>query len=191
MNEITISKKRFFTWLVLIALLVVVGQGFSFFRRFLPGQGTAQQPTPTPSSITPGVDQPAQAAALAGAQAFYTLDYRSGQQAWLDQLCAVSTSTGCTMDQNVFVPALWPQLEAAKTVTTVQVSVQGKVVDQADPLGNAPLQVWRLGIRLSAPWPVQKQPQTSFQALALVMRENGAWKFERFLTEEEAQALEK
>ena len=64
-------------------------------------------------------------------------------------------------------------------------------MEQVDPLGNVPQQVWRLGIQLSAPWPIQKQPLTSFPALALVAWENGAWKFERFLTEDEANALGK
>jgi hypothetical protein len=128
---------------------------------------------------------------VAGALAFYTVDYQKGQQAWLDQLCAASTSTGCAMDQNVFVPAMWPQLEAAKITSTVQASPQGKVVDQVNPLGNVPQQVWRLDIQLSEPWPMQKQPLTSFPALALVAQENGPWKFERFLTEDEANALEK
>jgi hypothetical protein len=191
MNEITISKKKFFTWLLVIILLVALGFGFYAFQRFLPGREAVAQPVAAASLATPDGDQLAQAAAVAGAQAFYTVDYQNGKQAWLDQLCAVSTNIGCTMDQNVFVPALWPQLEAAKTSTTVQVSAQEKVLDQVSPFGNVPQQVWKLGIQLSAPWPVQEQPLTSFPALALVMRENGAWKFERFLTEDEANALQK
>jgi hypothetical protein len=190
MNEITISKKHLFTWLLVILLLVAVGFGIYTFQRFLPGREAALQSVAAASLTTPDGDQLAQAAAVEGAQAFYTVDYQNGKQAWLDQLCAVSTNIGCTMDQNVFVPALWPQLEAAKTSTTVQVSAQEKVLDQVSPFGNVPQQVWKLGIQLSAPWPVQEQPLTSFPALALVMRENGAWKFERFLTEDEAQALE-
>jgi hypothetical protein len=71
------------------------------------------------------------------------------------------------------------------------VAVQAKVLEQVNPLGNVPQQIWRLGIQLSAPWPVQKQPITSFPALALVVRENGTWKFERFLTEDEVNGLAK
>ncbi len=190
MNEITISKKKFFTWLLVIILLAVLGFGFYAFRRFLPDREASAQSVAAASITAPGGDQLAQEAAVAGAQAFYTVDYQNGKQAWFDQLCVVSTSTGCTMDQNVFVPALWPQLEATKTSTTVQVSAQKKVLDQVNPLGNVPTQVWKLGIQLSAPWPAQEQPLTSFPALALVMRENETWKFERFLTEDEAQALE-
>ncbi len=191
MKEITISKKHLFIWLLVILLLVTVGFGIYSFRRFLPGREEVPQPVAAASLITPDGDMAAQEAAVVGAQAFYSVDYQRGKQAWLDQLCAVSTSTGCTMDQNVFVPALWPQLEATKTITTVQVSAQEKALDQVNPLGNVPTQVWKLGIQLSVPWPAQKQPLTSFPALALVMCENGTWKFERFLTEDEAQALEK
>ncbi len=190
MNEITISKKKLFTWLLVIVLLVAVGFGFFVFRRFLPGREAIPQPVAAASLTTPDADQLAQTAAVAGAQAFYNVDYQEGKQAWLDQLCAVSTNTGCTMDQNVFMPALWPQLESSKTSTTVQVSVQEKVVEQVSPFGDVPQQIWKLNIQLSAPWPAQKQPLTSFQALALVIRENGVWKFERFLTEDEVQPLE-
>ena len=190
MNEITISKKQLLIWFLAIILLVAVGFGIYAFRRFLPGQEATPQPIAAASLTTSDRDQLAQEAAVAGAQAFYSMDYQKGKQAWLDQLCAVSTSTGCAMDQNVFVPALWPQLEAAKTSTTVQVSAQEKVLDQVNPLGDVPQQVWKLSIQLSAPWPAQEQPLTSFPALALVMRENAAWKFERFLTEDEANALE-
>ena len=191
MNEITISKKKLFTWLLFIILVAGVGFGIYAFRRFIPDRKAKAQPIAAASLTTADGDQLAKKAAVAGAQAFYSVDYQNGKQAWLDQLCAVSTSTGCTMDQNVFVPALWPQLEAAKTSTTVEVSAQEKVLDQVNPLGNVPTQVWKLGIQLSVPWPAQEQPLTSFPALALVMRENGTWKFERFLTEDEAQALEK
>lgn len=191
MNEITISKKRLFIWLLVILLLVAVGFGIYIFRRFLPGHEAEPKSVAAASLTTPNSDQLAQAAAVTGAQAFYTVDYQKGKQAWLDQLCGVSTSTGCTIHQNVFVPALWPQLESTKTSTTVQVSAQEKLFDQINPLGNVPQQVWKLDIQLSVPWPAQEQPLTNFPALALVMLDNGAWKFERFLTEDEANALEK
>ena len=144
MNEITISKKHLFIWLLVVILLASIGFGIYAFRRFMPGQEAAPQPVTAASLTTPDDDQLAQAAAVAGAQAFYTVDYQKGKQAWLDQLCAVSTSTGCAIDQNVFVPALWPQLEAAKTSTTVQLSAQEKVIDQINPLGDVPRRLWRL-----------------------------------------------
>jgi hypothetical protein len=130
-------------------------------------------------------------AALAGAQAFYTVDYRE-QQAWLDRLCAVSTQIGCTGDKNVLAPSLWDGFVKNQTATTVQISIEGKVLDQTLPTRDgAHGQVWRMQIDLSAPWPQQVKPLTHFPALALVIQEQGNWKFERFLTEEETSAYVK
>jgi hypothetical protein len=78
----------------------------------------------------------------------------------------------------------------SKTATTVSVTIQNKVKDEvASTRGNAPMHVWQLSIHLSAPWPQQKPPQTNFTALALIIQENNAWKFERFLTEDELQVI--
>jgi len=192
MSEVMISKKRLVVWLLLVlALLGAALWGYPWIRKLIPVPTpvVALQPAAPPTGDPDAVSK---AAAMAGARAFYTLDYQVGRQAWLDALCAVSTQAGCAIDQNVIVPALWGGLAQAKTVSTVQVEVQGKVLEQAAAFpANTPLQVWRLHIQLSVPWPGQVQPLTSFPALALVIRENGTWKFERFLTEDEVQALEK
>lgn len=151
---------------------------------------TPVNPKPT-LSATQEDDLAAEQAALAGAQTFYTVDYQQGMQAWLDRLCSVSTGTGCDIYQNVIAPKLWDGFDQAKTVTTAQASAVAKVAAQvADSRNNSPMQVWRLQVHLSAPWPQQKVPELDFPALSLVIKENGAWKFERFLTEEEAQALQ-
>jgi hypothetical protein len=191
MSERVLSKGRIFAGLLFLALLGAGALGYRLIYNPPPVQAAvAITPAPHQTAVI-DADQAARTAALAGVHAFYTVDYRNGQQAWLDQLCAASTLMGCTIDRNAFVPALWPQLAAAKTVTTVAAEAQEKVVEQVSPLGNVPLQVWRLHVQLSAPWPGQTKPVTSFQALALVMREKGTWKFERFLTEDEALALNK
>lgn len=187
MDEIVIPKRIVMIGLILIGLAAVAVWGAPQFIGSLKAQASVQHtPTPGETSQVGKEDGAARDAALAGAQAFYSVDYQKGQQAWLDQLCSASTQIGCTVYQNVIVPNLWSQLEQAKTATTVQVSAQEKVQEQvASTRGNAPMQIWRLQIQLSASWPVQKEPQTQFSALALVIKENGTWKFERFLTEDE------
>jgi hypothetical protein len=181
--------------IVLIGILLLVLFGprlFSHAGLISSAHAAAATPVnPTPiMSATQEEDQAAEQAALAGAQAFYTVDYRQGMQAWLDRLCSVSTATGCDIYQNMIAPKLWDGFEQAKTVTTAQASAEAKVADQiAASRDNAPMQLWRLQVHLSAPWPQQKVPRLDFPALALVIKENGAWKFERFLTEEEAQVL--
>ena len=187
MDEIMIPKK----WVVI--LLIVIGLGASVLWGVPKVLGRNQANASVLSTQAPAQDEQigqddsaAQKAATAGAQAFYTVDYQKGQQAWLDQLCSVSTQTGCIVYQNVIGPNLWSSLEQAQTATTVKVTVQEKVDEQvADTRGDAPMQVWRLQIELSNPWPIQKEHQTVFSALALVIQEQGEWKFERFLTDEE------
>ena len=187
MDEIMVPKK----WVVIV--LVVIGLGADVLWAVPKVLGRSQAITSAPPTQVLEQekqagqdDSEAQNAAIAGAQAFYSVDYQKGQQAWLDQLCSVSTQTGCIVYQNVIGPNLWSSLEQAKTTTTVKVAVQEKVDEQvAETRGDAPTQVWRLQIELSGPWPVQKEPQTIFSALALVIREDDEWKFERFLTDEE------
>ena len=176
-----------------VAVLVVLGLGAGMLWGVPKVLGRNQANASVPSTQAPAQDEQigqddsaAQKAATAGAQAFYTVDYQKGQQAWLDQLCSMSTQTGCIVYQNVIGPNLWSNLEQAQTATTVKVTVQEKVDEQvAETRGDAPMQVWRLQIELSNPWPIQKEPQTVFSALALVIQEEGEWKFERFLTDEE------
>ena len=186
MNEIVIPKRMIVAGLILIGLAVALTWGVpQIISRFKP---QASVPTLSATALAGQEDAAARDAALAGAQAFYTVDYQKGQQAWLDKLCSVSTQTGCTVYQNVIIPHLWSQLEGARIATTAQVSAQEKVQDQvASTRGNAPTQIWQLQIQLSAPWPMQTTPQTTFTALALVIKENGVWKFERFLTEDETK----
>ena len=189
MDEIIIPKKGLLIVLMLVVLAVLAAwQGPAILK--LIGETTPENQALASNPVNTPVDEDgaAQAAALAGAQAFYTLDYRQGQQAWLDELCRVSTQTGCVVYQNVIVPNLWPALEEGQTITSVNASVEGKVSEQiASTRGDAPMQIWRLQIELSAPWPVQQEPVTSFPALSLVIQEGGTWQFERFLTEEEVQ----
>lgn len=176
-----------------VAVLVVLGLGAGMLWGVPKVLGRNQAITSPPLTQAPAQDEQteqddsaAQKAATAGAQAFYTVDFQKGQQAWLDQLCSVSTQTGCIVYQNVIGPNLWSSLEQAQTTTTVKVTMQEKVDEQvADTRGDAPMQVWRLQIELSDSWPMQKEPQTVFSALALVIQEQREWKFERFLTDEE------
>ena len=191
MNEIMVPKK----WVVAVLVIIGLGAGLLWGVPKVLGRSpvvetitTTQAPIQEAGSSQD--DGAAQKAATVGAQAFYTVDYQKGQQDWLDRLCSVSTQTGCIVYQNVIGPNLWSGFEQSQTKTSVKVTVQEKVDEQiAETRGNAPMQVWRLQIELSDSWPMQKEPQTVFSALALVIEEDGEWKFERFLTEEELSAF--
>ena len=191
LDEIVIPKRFIIVGLVLVGLVAGI---VWFAPQFMNGslaQGSGSIfPSPTVGDQTDQEDTAAREAALAGARAFYTVDTSTGQQQWLNRLCTVSTQTGCTVYQEIIVPNLWNKLVEGKTVTTVNVTAQEKIQEQvASTRNNAPMQIWRLNIQLSSPWPVQKDPITEFPALALVIKEDNAWKFERFLTDEELQAF--
>ena len=191
MDEIMVPKK----WVVAVLVIIGLGAGLMWGVPKVLGRSTiVENITSTQAPIQEASpsqdDSAAQKAATVGAQAFYTVNYLKGQQDWLDHLCSVSTQTGCIVYQNVIGPNLWSDFEQAQTKTTVKVTIQEKVDEQiAETRGNAPMQVWRLQIELSDPWPMQKEPQTVFSALALVIEEDDEWKFERFLTEEELSAF--
>lgn len=191
MDEIMIPKK----WLGAILVIVGLGTGILAVGPKVLGRSQAAE-SPLPQQLSTPAQQPrqddsgSQKAAVAGAQAFYSVDYRKGQQAWLNQLCTVSTQTGCVVYQNVIGPNLWPAFEQAQTITSVKVTAQEMLEERiADSRDNAPMHIWRLQIELSDPWPVQREPQTVFSALSLVIKESGEWKFERFLTEEELSSF--
>jgi hypothetical protein len=45
--------------------------------------------------------------ALAGAKAFYSIDYQGGPDVWAARLCAVSTQPACEFYQSIVAPFLW------------------------------------------------------------------------------------
>jgi hypothetical protein len=124
-------------------------------------------------------------AAIAGVEAFYSVDYHEGQDKWAARLCALSTEPACDFYQNTVVPFLWPDFEASQSVITAEA---GEAVMLADEVAatheNALMQIWQVGVNLSAPWP-QGNGQASFPAYVLVVREESGWKFERFLLADE------
>ncbi len=124
-------------------------------------------------------------AAAAGVEAFYSVDYHEGQEKWAARLCALSTEPACDFYQNTVAPFLWPGFVSSQSVLTAKV---GETIMLADEVAasreNASMQIWQVGVNLSAPWP-QGNGQASFPAYVLIVREESGWKFERFLLEDE------
>ena len=124
-------------------------------------------------------------AALAGVEAFYSVDYHDSQDLWAARLCAVSSQAACGFYQNSAAPYLWTGFKSARTVVSAQASAAQKLADIAAYTDtNAPMQVWQVEMKLSAPWP-QGDGRTAFPAYVLVAKEGDSWKFERLLLEDE------
>lgn len=171
MKEIAISKQLI---AVLVILLLLAAGGWYALQSF-----TASPVPPTP---TPNVDDSqATEAIIAGIEAFFNVDYQQGQEAWLDQYCAVTSESGCQFAK-LGAASLWKKYQEAKTVTSASLQSEEKVKQTADE------QVWRVRIQLSEPLP--GSDKTADTAYGLAVRTNAGWKFERFLLLEEIRAIE-
>ena len=60
---------------------------------------------PTPVGLT------AEAADRTGAEVFFSVDAKLGQDAWENKVCEISTTNGCQITKKVFAPMLWPSIE--------------------------------------------------------------------------------
>lgn len=172
MKEIAISKQSI---TIIVILLLLAAGGWYVLQSF-----TASPVPPTP---TPNVDDSEAAEAIVtGIEAFFNVDYQQGQEAWLEQYCAVTSESGCQFAK-LGAASLWKKYQEAKTVTSASVQPEQKVKQTADE------QIWRVRIQLSAPLPGSQK--TADTAYALAVRTNSGWKFDRFLLPEEIRAIEK
>jgi hypothetical protein len=140
---------------------------------------------PSPATPTPmrAEDDLAKKVAIDGVTAFFTIDEQTGKQAWIDGLCRVSTESGCAF-YRLGLDKLWKQFEAAHTSITPTITEAEKVALRESETGR---QVWKIAIELSKALPGRTEKQDV--ANALVVLENGEWKFDRFLTPDETQGL--
>ena len=171
--EIYLSKRKTLTG-VLVALAL---SGLALFLAGLSGRSLPQL-----TGIGSG-----RSVALAGAKAFYSIDYQDGSDVWAARLCSVSTQPACEFYQTIVAPFLWLEFE---TYHSLIVAETGKATllseETAGTRADAPMQVWQVAVTLSDPWP-QGDGQTSFPAYVLVVKEESGWKFERFLLPEEIE----
>lgn len=159
--EITFSKRK--TFFSLLVVLATIAAGVLYLK--LSGKTAAQ---------AVGLDSGRQAA-LAGAQAFYSVDYRESQDVWAARLCALSTQPACNYYQNTAAPFFWPGFTASQTIVNADVSAPVLLADErAGSRQDAPMQVWQVSVSLSAPWP-QSDGQIAFPAYVLVVREADGW----------------
>jgi hypothetical protein len=171
LKEVAVSKQLIAFAMILI--LLAVG-GWYATRTIIVAPVL---PTLTPNSD----DVLAAAAAVAGVEAFFNVDYQTRQEAWLTQFCAVTSDGGCQFAK-LGAAAMWKKYQTAKTVTSASAQPEQKVKQTSTE------QVWRLRIQLSAALP--GTTKTVDTAYALAVHTESGWKFERFLMPEEIQAIE-
>ena len=171
MPELSISRKTI-GMVILLALIIVLA--FFAYKTFNDGRFT---PMPTVSVD----DTQASAAAIAGTQAFFRVNYQEGKDAWLNRFCTTSTDGGCLFVKSGSA-SLWKRFEDAKTVTAAIVVPQARVKQTANE------QVWKVSVELAEPLPGSEKK--SDVAYVVVARVKDTWKIDRFLLDEEIKALD-
>jgi hypothetical protein len=171
LRDFTISRKFLFGLFISVVLIAAGIFVFRFAGEFLP------HPTPTPSVD----DTQASAAVVAGVEAFFNVDYREGKDAWLARFCSTSTKAGCLFAESGST-GLWKRYTDNQTVVTARVTPMTLIRQTKDE------QVWLVSIQLSQPLPGSEKIQD--EAYGIAIRENNAWKFDRFLMNQEIEAIQ-
>jgi hypothetical protein len=136
----------------------------------------------------PPDDRMAREAILQGIQAFYAFDSQTGKDAWLANLCQVMSQAGCKLT-GLGAERLWKSLGQPPFLYSAQVEVLEKVSDRPVNAANKKAsQVWKTRVNLNQPLP--GSPKQSDEVYALVVTEDGQWRFERFLTPQESEPFE-
>ncbi len=126
-------------------------------------------------------------AAMEFTRSFYTVDYRNKEQ-WLAALKPQSTDSGYVLIETTLVPALWPKLTQAQTVTTadqVRVADEGRKAEGESALAGGQWQIRSVKISIApeALWPAMKAG--TFTANVLLVRQANEWKFGMFLADQD------
>lgn len=169
---------RFNLKTLLLPLIILFG-GLLILISF-PGLIQSSQGSPTP---TPVEDDLAKAAVIQGVTAFFTIDEQSGPDIWIENVCKVSTESGCAF-YKLGSEKLWKQFTSAHTSFTPSIISSEKATAPFEQQGQ---QVWKLEIELSKPLPGRSSSKDT--AYTLVVFEQGTWKFDRFLTPDEVNGL--
>jgi hypothetical protein len=150
-------------------------------------------------NITPRPTQPQSAnantpeeAAVAFAKAFYTANY-ADYDGWLAGLKAVSTNDGYAILTKSIVPAVWPEIEKAKTVTPAEAvkSEDAGLVLEGDSQIGGPWQIRNVNVRIDSAhlWPTMKSGD--FAAIVMLARQDGQWRFVSFMTPDQIEQIKK
>lgn len=121
-------------------------------------------------------------AAVAGAEAYFTVNAATGFDAWLQHVCEVSTKAGCDLTRTMAeTNGMWKQAESQKTIRKVKAQALAMVDTAKDGMLAA---VWKVKL-------FEVSGDKSTELYVAVAKEDGAWKFERFLMKQEAERYTK
>ncbi|GAP11836.1 hypothetical protein BECAL_03030 [Bellilinea caldifistulae] len=170
MKEIPVSKRNL---IIAVILAVVVALGILVIENW-------PLHTEQGSAAATNEDRLVSTAAVNAIEQVFQVNYQEGKEAWLERICEVSTPAGCELF-SAGADRMWEKYVDAKSVVTAASQAAEKVAD------NGFEQVWKMTITLSSPLPGSNKTQDT--AYVVLAKTESGWKFDRFLMEEEINAI--
>jgi hypothetical protein len=127
-------------------------------------------------------DQMASDAAVVAMQLFFNIGVEEGQAAWLDGICEISTDSGCEL-LSTAADVMWVYYQYQENNIHISAIVfpVGKISETENE------QVWQLRILLTESLPGSNK--TENMAYVVILKEEGIWKFDRFLLKPEIDSI--
>jgi hypothetical protein len=170
LKETTISKRN----MIVIGLLVVVLTGGIFLLRHLTPQ------TDLASTQVPQDDLQASAVAEQAVEAFFSIDYQEGIEAWQTRFCSLTTEGGCQFIA-LGSTSMWTKYLEEKTIIHADSTPISRLA------ATETEQVWQIKVSLSDPLPGSNKLEDT--AYVAVSKTDSGWMFDRFLLEPEINAI--
>jgi len=170
LKEIPVSKRNL---IIAVILAVVIAIGILVVENW-------PLRTEQGSAASTNEDSRVSAAAVNAIEIVFQVNYQEGKEAWLERICKLSTPAGCELF-SAGADRMWEKYVDAKSVVTAASQAVEKVAD------NGSEQVWQMTITLSSPLPGSNKTQDT--AYVVLAKTESGWKFDRFLMEEEINAI--
>jgi hypothetical protein len=170
--NITISQKKIKNIILILAVILLLCAGGYYawknnlLERFLPKQEIK------------GMEP-----ALNAVSAFYAPNLDNGYDAWLTQVCAGMSESGCGLIRNMYGEVVW---EAFVNSGARFVQSQAMILEDVETLNNDH-HIWKLGVTVVSVDPQGEQKTNQLQTYAQVSynKESGTWLLERILFDQE------
>ncbi len=185
--EINLTSETLKKWgAIILIILVLVGGIYYLSASGVLDKLFGKSPLPEENIESLGA-----LVAVLGVEAVFTLDYEEPASVWLERICAISTESGCQVTESFLMKSIESILTTKEPRTTCSAEYVGRVDfgEESDGVGEEEeiiyqWEVWEVNLSLDNPWKGAKAEDTLF---VQVSNEEGEWKFNRILFDQEAK----
>ena len=193
--EISLSRRSLiiigFALAALFAAVVITLTTGGADTAALPDTSASAVPAATAPHSAASTSNAPEAATVAFAQAFYTVDF-ADYAGWLARLEATSTQDGFAILKRSVAPAVWPTIEQAGTTTpanSVKAEDKGLLAEGVSPTGG-PWQIREVQVAIDPAhlWPTMNE--STFTTPLMIGQQAGQWRFVSFMTEAQVKQFQ-